>query len=339
MKYLKYILFLLLIVIIAAAIYIAVQPNSYSVTRSKTIQAPASLVYNEVIDFKNWQDWNAWVEEKPEMTLTYPEKTSGIDGSYSWTDDGETGRMKTIAANPNASITQEMQFGEFPKSDVMWEFTPNEDGSTEVKWTISGKDLPFGFKAFAAFSGGMDKQIGPYYERSLELLDRKVVESMKQFNIKVDGITEYGGGFYMYKTTAATGTNISELIGKQYGEIMAYMAKNSIVQTGMPFTIYNEMNPETGNIIMSQAIPVMNKITVENDSEVLCGYIPKTKALKTTLKGNYTYLPDAWEAANKYIAENNLEQSDLDPFEIYANDPGNVPNPSNWVTEIYLPLK
>jgi len=175
MKYLKYILFVLLIAIIALAIYIAVQPNDYSVTRTKNIKAPAALVYNEIIDFKNWEDWNAWIEEKPDMKITYPDQTKGVNGSYSWEDEGETGTMTTTNVNLNSSISQEMQFGEYPKSDVNWTFTPKEDGSTDVKWTISGKDLPFGFKAFATLSGGMEKQIGPYYERVLQL---KVLPNM-----------------------------------------------------------------------------------------------------------------------------------------------------------------
>ena len=339
MKYIKYLFFLLLIAIIALAIYIAVQPNSYEVSRSRSIKAPASLIYNEVIDFKNWEDWNAWVEEKPDIKLTYPEKTKGIDGAYSWEDEGEIGKIKTIASNPNTSISQEMQFGKYPKSDVNWTFIPNKDGSTEVKWTIAGKDLPFDFKAFTSLSGGIENLIAPYYERGLELLDRKVVESMKQHNVKVDGVTEYGGGFYMYKTTSASKTNISQVMKKQYNEILSYMAKNNNIQAGMPFTIYNEINPETGTVIMSQAIPVINKVTVANDSEVFCGYIPKTNVLKTTLKGNYTNLNKAWEAAYQDLYENKLEQSDLKPFEIYTNDPGNVPNPSNWITELYIPIK
>ena len=338
MKYIKYLLFLLLIAFIAIAIYVAVQPNDYTVTRSKTIEAPASLIYDEVIDFKNWKDWNAWIEENPEMIITYPEQTKDIDGSYTWLNKGETGRMTTIAAKPNTSITQNMQFGDQPSAQVDWSFTPNEDGSTEVTWTISGHDLPFGFKAYSAYSGGMDKQIGPYYERSLELLDRKVVESMKQHSTKVDGITEYGGGFYLYKTTSASGKNISKIVARQHEEIINYMSKNTIIQAGMPFTIYNDMNPSTGNVIMTQAIPVMNNVINDNTSEILCGYMPKTTALKTTLTGNYTYLPKAWDTAYKAITELKLERSQDKPFEIYINDSKKVPNPSLWKTEIYIPI-
>ncbi|WP_255449808.1 GyrI-like domain-containing protein [Seonamhaeicola sediminis] len=247
--------------------------------------------------------------------------------------------MTTLETIPNRSIQQEMQFAEFPKSDVSWAFKPTDDGATDVTWTISGKDLPFGFKAFTTFTGGMEKQIGPHYERSLEKLDSIIQLKLKAFSIHINGITEYGGGFYIYKTTSATGANISDIMSKQYGEIMGYMAKNNIVASGMPFTIYNEINTENGNVIMSNAIPTMSKVNVESGSEILCGFIPNTKVLKTTLKGNYENLPKAWEAAMKHIAENGLEMSEIKPFEVYSNDPSNFPNPANWVTEIYIPLK
>ncbi|MCF7567789.1 GyrI-like domain-containing protein [Sabulilitoribacter arenilitoris] len=339
MKTLKYILFLLLIGIIGTAIYIAVQPNEFEVTRTRTIKAPAAVIYDNVIDFKNWESWSSWVEADPDMTITLSDQTKGVNGSYSWEDKDGVGTIKTTEATPHASIQQHMQFAEFPPSDVNWNFKQNKDGSTDATWTISGKDLPFIFKMFSVLMGGMEKQIGPHYERSLEKLDSIVVASMEKYTIKIDGITEYGGGFYMYKTTSATGANISQIMGKQYGEILGYMANNSIKQTGMPFTIYHNMDTAENGIIMSQAIPVQNKVTVTGDSNVLCGYIPKTKVLKTTLKGNYTYLPKAWEATMKHLAENNMEQSDILPFEIYQTDPEKVPNPANWVTEIYIPIK
>lgn len=338
MKTLKYILLLLLILFIGFSIYIAVQPNSFSVTRTKTVNAPQSVIYSNIIDFKNWPAWNAWMEADPEMIITLSTITEGIGGSYAWEDSDGAGTMKTVDADPNFSITQEMQFGDLPKSDVTWNFKPNEDGTTEVTWNIFGKDLPFGFKAFTTLMGGMEKQIGPYYERSLVLLDSVLQAEMKVYTVKVDGITEHGGGFYMYKTAAATPTNISQIMGENYTEILAYMAQNNIKQTGMPFTIYNEPDVN-GNVVMSNAIPILNKEVIDETSTVLCGYMPKTEALKTTLKGNYTNLTEAWTVAYKYISEYKLEQSDLKPFEIYQNDPGEFPNPADWITEIYIPIK
>jgi effector-binding domain-containing protein len=337
MKTLKYLFFLLLIITIGFCIYVAVQPNSFEISRTRTINAPAPVIYNNVIDFKNWEAWSSWAESDKDMKIFLSEQTKGVDGSYSWEDKDGVGYMKTVLATPNESIQQEMQFADFPASEVNWKFEPKESGATDVTWQISGKDLPFSFKVFSLISGGMDGQIGPHYERSLEKLDSIVVGSMKVFSINIDGITEYGGGFYLFKTTSASNSNITKLMGKQYGDLMGYMNQNSIVPHGMPFTIYNEMN-ENGNVIMSNAIPVRDRVIVTGTFDILCGYMPKTKVLKTTLKGNYTNLGKAWDETMLYIKENSLIQSNLKPFEVYTNDPGMFPNPADWITEIYIPL-
>lgn len=339
MKAFKYISFLLLIAIIGTAIYIAVQPNSFEVTRTRTIKAPASVIYNNVIDLKNWEAWSSWVESDSNIKITLAEQTKGVNGSYKWEDKDGVGTIKTVETEENTSIKQEMQFEDFPVSEVNWNFKANKDGSTDATWTISGKDLPFGFKAYAAFTGSMEKQIAPHYERSLEKLDSIVTNSMKIFNVKINGVTEYGGGFFMYKTTSATGANISQVMGRQYGEIMGYMMQNNITANGMPFTIYNDIMAEDGSINMSNAIPIRDKVNVPRDSEILCGFIPKTRVLKTTLKGNYHNLTTAWKETMTHLAENNLVQSDIKPFEIYTNDPGNFPNPADWTTEIYIPIE
>jgi effector-binding domain-containing protein/ribosome-associated toxin RatA of RatAB toxin-antitoxin module len=337
MKTLKYLFFLLLIITIGFCVYVAVQPNSFEISRTRIIKAPAAVIYNNVIDFKNWESWSSWAEADDDMKIFLSEQTKGVDGSYSWEDKDGVGYMKTLLTTPNESIEQEMQFSDFPSSEVNWHFDMHEAGSTNVTWQISGKDLPFSFKLFSMISGGMESQIAPHFERSLEKLDSIVVNSMKAFSISIDGITEYGGGFYLFKTTSASNSNISELMGKQYGELMTYMNQNNMIPNGMPFTIYNEMN-ENGNIIMSNAIPVRDRVIVTGTFDILCGYMPKTKVLKTTLKGNYSNLGQAWEESMLYLKENNFIQSNLKPFEVYTNDPGMNPNPADWITEIYIPI-
>ena len=203
MKTLKYILLLLLILIIGFSIYIAVQPNSFNVTRTKTINAPQSVVYNNVIDFKNWEAWSSLIEEKPETVITLAEQTEGVGGSYSWEDEDGVGTMKTIATVPMTSITQEMQFGDFAKSDVNWDLKPNKNGTTEVSWNIKGENLPFIFKILSTVMGGMEKQIGPHFERGLTMLDSVLQAEMKVYSINIEGVTQHSGGYYLYKTASS----------------------------------------------------------------------------------------------------------------------------------------
>ncbi|AUP81011.1 SRPBCC family protein [Flavivirga eckloniae] len=340
MKAIKYILFLLLIAIIGTAIYIAVQPNSFEVSRTRTIKAPSAVIYDNVIDFKNWEAWSSWVEADPDMLITIPEQTKGVGGSYSWQDKHGIGTMKTLKVAPNASIEQIMQFENFPSSDVNWKFTPNDDGSTDVTWTISGKDLPFDFKAFATFTGGMEKQIGPHYERSLEKLDSIVSASMKVYSIKIDdSIADHSGGYYLYNTASCKITELKAKMTEMLPKVGNYAMANNITMAGAPFTYYHKWDEKNNAVMFSSCVPTTTKV-ISTDSEILTGQIKPFKAVKTTLNGNYDNLKEAWESAMKYIPENGFEfTADGPMLETYLTDPMSTPNPADWVTEIYIAVK
>ena len=93
MKALKFILFLLLFLLLAGSSYVAVQPNSYDLSRTRTISAPVSVIYNTVEDFRQWEPWSPWKEKEPTLYLKYPEKTAGVGGSYSWIGKDGKGTM------------------------------------------------------------------------------------------------------------------------------------------------------------------------------------------------------------------------------------------------------
>ena len=64
------------------------------------------------------------------------------------------------------------------------------------------------------------------------------------------------------------------------------------------------------------------------------------KVVKTTLTGDYGNLKEAWEAGYKYIADNGLElNTQSAAFEVYRTNPELQPNPAQYITEIYIPIK
>jgi effector-binding domain-containing protein len=68
--------------------------------------------------------------------------------------------------------------------------------------------------------------------------------------------------------------------------------------------------------------------------------MPVQRVIKTTLKGDYTNLEEAWDRAYAYLDENNLQaDEDKQSFEVYRTTNETTLNPANWVTEIYIPLK
>lgn len=293
------------------AIYVAVQPNDFDVTETRTINAPKAIVYKIVSDSTD-TDWSSfWKSTETLLQSTH---------------------------TPNDSINQVFTSDKIKKSELKWNFISNSDGSTTVMRTLDANKLSFITKAKFVLFGNKEKDLSNQFKTELEHIDKKVLASMAVYSIKVDGITDYGGGFYMYRTISSTSSNIAATTKKQQNELMAFMNAHNIMASGMPFTIFVEMDPDDGNVIMSNSIPVSERIVVAKDSNILCGFMDRTLALKVTLQGNYTNLKEAWEVARKYLADNNMEASNMKPFEVYRNDADHIPNPADWITEIYIPV-
>lgn len=118
------------------------------------------------------------------------------------------------------------------------------------------------------------------------------------------------------------------------------MDENSISVSGNPMTIYNTYEPSENSAIISCAVPTTTRVVVPEDSEVLCGFMPAQTVVKTTLKGNYKNLGEAWSKALSYLKENDYEPAaGADQFEIYRKGPMDEPNPAEWITELYIPIE
>ncbi|MEW7281059.1 GyrI-like domain-containing protein [Aquimarina sp. 2201CG1-2-11] len=343
MKIIKYLFFLLLLALIGGAVYVATINGEYQVEESRVINAPDELLFNTINEYRTWDKWGPWMDESDDLIMEYPEKTSGEGASYSWKSETQgNGRMETEKVAQFSSIDQNITFitpmGE-SKSDVYWKFEKTEGTKTKVTWGMKGKQS-FMEKAFwATQDSTISQMLKPMYSRGLEKLDVFVNEKMKEYNVNVDGITEHGGGFYMYNATAASIATIPEKMAQMLPLVFNYMKENNLPQTGKPFTLYNEYNEEQGTAIFSCAIPTRDKVVTPKDSSVLCDFLPRQKVVKTTLKGNYTNLKEAWETGYKYIQDNKLElNTQAVPFEVYVTDPSQQSNPAEWITEIYIPI-
>lgn len=337
MKILKYIILLVLILGIGAAIYMATLDGKYHVTRSKVIKAPVSVVFNEVNEFKKWPAWSPWIEQEPNATLTYEDKTSGEGSGYAWKGEiiGE-GNMKTKYIKGMDSISQEIYFKEYDStSDVYWTFKPVEDG-TEVTWGMKG-EFPFIARPMAA---GMDEGVGPDYERGLFKLDSLIQSNMSKYSVKVDTtLVTHSGGYYLYNTTSCKIDDLEAKMKEMMPKVVDFATKNKISMSGAPFTLLHKYDVENNAVMFSSAIPTTDRVITES-SDVLTGMLQPFKAVKTTLTGDYKNLQEAWEATMKYIADNKIEFIEsLPSLEVYQVSATKNPNPAAWVTEIYVPVK
>ncbi|MGA8852795.1 MAG: SRPBCC family protein [Christiangramia sp.] len=342
MKIFKYLLFLFLIFIIGTSIYIATKDGKFQVEKQQMMKAPQEVIFNEVNDYTNWKNWEPWSQESDDMIVEYGKKTSGDGASYSWKSEKMgNGEMKTIKANPHSSIDQKITFktpfGE-STSDVYWEFEPQGD-STLVTWGMKGEQSFMEKAAFTFKDESLPEMMLPMFEKGLNNLQAEITKKMDSYSINIDGITQHGGGYYMYMTTASKISQVSDRMEKMLSEVNNFMVKNNIEISGKPFVLYNEWNEERGTAIYSAAYFTPAEVVTTAESSILNGYMPKQRTLKTTLKGDYNNLKEAWDNAYTYMQKNGLKPDEnAQPFEVYITGPKENANPAEWITNIYIPL-
>ncbi len=169
---LKKILIGVAVALLALAAVIAAQPSRFSVTRSITLAAAPADVFAQVADFHNWDAWSPWAKLDPAMKTTFEGPASGTGSVYRWTGDKKVGEgnMTILESAPPTRVRIRLEFIKpfASVADTAFDFAPAGSGTT-VTWTMSGEN-DFVSKGFCLFMGGMDKAIGPDFEKGLAQL-------------------------------------------------------------------------------------------------------------------------------------------------------------------------
>jgi uncharacterized protein YndB with AHSA1/START domain len=144
------------------------QPNSFAVSRSIVIKAPADKIYPLISDFHQWSRWSPWENLDPAMNRTYTGAASGAGAVYSWegNDAVGAGRMEIVGAQPPSKIDIKLDFLKpiASQNSTVFALQPEGEG-TKVVWTMSGPSS-FMTKLMGVFVS-MDKMIGPDFEKGL----------------------------------------------------------------------------------------------------------------------------------------------------------------------------
>lgn len=342
MKIVKYLLFLFLIVFIAGSIYVATKDGDYATESSRLIDAPAPLLYRELVDLENWKSWDSWSRQK-NMNMEVSSETVGEGAELVWqSDEIRDGMIVTTEAIPHKQIEQKIVMQTMvdqAEGKILWTLD-SEGDQTRVTWSLEGSQDFKDKLAFTLQENDMVDVLKPIFEKSLENLENNVLRKMAEYSINVDGVTEHGGGYYMYTTTAARMGEVNTKAAEMIEQVKIYMEKNNISISGKPFVIYNQRDERNATTIFSAAVPTPSQVVTPEGSTIVNGYLEPQKAVKTTLRGNHTNASEAWERTYRYIEENGLIVDPTgQPFEIFITDPAQVENPALWITEIYIPVE
>ena len=174
------VLAVIFVLIVVLAGIIAMQPATFTVTRSAKMAAPPDAVFAQVNDFHNWNDWSPWAKLDPNAKNTFDGPSSGKGAHFHWEGNSEVGEgeMTITESRPDELVLIKLEFIKPFASvcDTEFKFQPEGD-QTAVTWTMTGQNT-FMSKAMHLVMD-MDEMVGGSFDEGLANL-KSVVEKPSQ---------------------------------------------------------------------------------------------------------------------------------------------------------------
>ncbi len=340
MRAAKYILILLLILLISAAIYFSLKDGSYNHVREIRVDAPPALVYEYMSDPSNMAE----ILKKTDEDIVIDQE----DNTIKYASGQKQGTI-TLNASPKDSLVNfSVDHKAFISSDeatVMIKFKTEGDG-TLVIMNIEGEQS-FGEKIASTIDHNNLKVLSGELLNDSQMLvnnaaadvESDIQEAMAVTSVTPNGLVELSGGYYLYLTTESKSTQLESTHAQLKGLINDYMEKSYMTVYGEPHQFFLEGNPTVDRSRVAVGLPVRERIILGDDTNITSFFLEPHSAVKLTLTGDRKNLTNAFKQAEEYLNTLGVLRSELPSYVIYKNSREEIANPADLRTEIYLPVQ
>lgn len=338
MRALKIILILVLAVVAIIMVMASMAESHFRVERSTVIHAPASAVYANVSNLGAMDKWGPWKEEEPDMVATLSGAPDGQVGAVShWKSSKSEGEQELAELVPNERVVTKLRFISPWEANNEGTFDIISMGdSTKVTWGIQGENNFMG-KVAGVFMD-MEKAISPMFDKGLAnlkaLTEKEAAEAKPMFEIRN---VERPAMMYLGKREVVNWADMKEFFTKNFGSGFAAIGKAGVAPAGPPSGVYFKWDEATQTADMIAGVPVPMDAKAKLKGMELYES-PASKALLIEYRGGYSQMGPAHEAMDAYMKANGLEMN-ANVVEEYISDPGNEPDSTKWVTNIYYLVK
>lgn len=133
--------------------------------------------------------------------------------------------------------------------------------------------------------------------------------------------------------------DLPDLIGRNYGKIMAYMGKAGVEPSGAPFVMYYNLDMENLDVEMGFPVPEgsLSSFPAEGVEDIRKGKLPGGKTAYALHTGPYETMEKAYNDLTAFVEREGCKPESF-VYEVYLNSPTEVPA-EELQTEIFFPLK
>jgi effector-binding domain-containing protein len=329
MKALKIIGIIILVLVVLFLVVAFFLPSKVYMEESIVINKPASLIFKQVNNFKNWGQWSPFQAADPEMKNTYEGPEQGVDATMRWTSPKNgNGYMTIIESVPYKKVVSTLDFGMAGTTNIFE--LKEENGATKVEWSVNIAKLKYPMERYIGLM--MPGMMKGMFVQGLEKL-KEVTEAMP--DPPSLQLTEFKERAVLSVIDSCNWSDLGNKMGQMFGEIMAVMEKVKAEQTGAPLSMYYKWDEVNQFTVFENAIPVNKEVA--GKGRVQYKVLPGMKAVMGTHFGAYDKTMYMYMAMDEYMKDFKLVQIG-GPIEEYVTDPVMEPDTAKWQTNIYFPV-
>ncbi|HVI45932.1 MAG TPA: GyrI-like domain-containing protein [Chitinophaga sp.] len=333
MKVLKALAWIIGILLLIFIVLVFAAPTRIHVERSVEVNAPASMVWEDIVKFNRFNEWSTWrkMDSTARYTITGDDGTIGAIDSWKGEKIGE-GRLQHLELDPYKSIKQKLTFISPFRSESDVFFSLNEAaGKTKVIW---GFDAHYGrpqniMTLFMKGSLEKDFEQGLNNLKSMAEADKDGPGTPNGIDVTVKEM-DFPATTYAAIRQTISMKDISAFYRSNLGKIYkAATAAN--LQPGVPCGLFFSWDEKKHQTDMAAAIPVPEGSTLGPGFEII--KLPASKAAYVDYYGPYDKTANAHVALQQFAA--NKGKKIVPPMmEMYVTDPGIEKDSSKWLTKV-----
>lgn len=167
------ILALLLLAVVVISAIASQRPDTFRVSRSISIAAPAEKIFPLINDVRAFNSWNPYALKAPEMTGSYSGPFIGPGAHYDFeSKQSGSGSFEIVQATAPSELQMRLDMtAPFKVQNIITFTLVPQGGATQTTWAMEGP-CPF-LSKFMGVIFSMDKMVGADFEAGLANLKAK----------------------------------------------------------------------------------------------------------------------------------------------------------------------
>lgn len=334
MKALKVIAWIIGTLLFLFLVLVFIAPTKLHVEATSEINAPAGIVWNNIVKFERFNEWSTWRQMDSTTTYTIIGDDGTVGAVYSWKGQkiGE-GKLQHLSLEPYKTVQQKITFIKpfQSEADVFYNLS-EANGKTRVVWGFDARyNRPQNLMSWlmkGAIQSDFEK--GLLNLKSMSEADAKgpgapngVNETVKEMNYPATTFAIIRKTISQKEITKFYSTNLHQIY------LAATAAK---LQPGVPCGLYFTWDTVKHQTDMAAAVPVPEGSTLKGNGISIIK-LPAAKAFYVDYYGPYDRIVNAHAALMDY-ADDKGKKIIPPMIEMYVTDPGKEKDSSKWLTKV-----